>query len=301
MNAFCIHCDLLSPCIRPAARRLPASAILYPPALTLHPRFLQLSRSPLPRGKPKTRCPPAHQQPCARCIVHTSSPPERSPPPDPPHPVITHPLSTAPPRSAAKRPRPCNTSSPLPARSPYPAKSPSLRLSDFPTSRKVGKLESRQVGKRTRTTSTVPATSFLLTRPRSPVPHRSSPSRRLASPARARIQHRAGCLCTRRSPYPAYCAPARLTPPVRENPPPYTPHPTLRSPSYPGVNQNPASAPTPCNHPAAPPPPPSSALATPRALTPAPHFLACDRTPTHQPHHRPAARSSYPGVNHPHP
>ena len=116
-----------------------------------------------------------------------------------------------------RRPRPCNTSSPLPARSPYPAKSPSLRLSNFPKSRKAGKPESRQVGKRTRTTSTVPATSFLLTRsPRAPpVPHRSSPSRRLASaalppPARARIQHRAGCLCTRRSPYPACCALAVL-------------------------------------------------------------------------------------------
>ena len=160
------HTSFLSPCCTassplslcpPPARltRLPPPTHTCRPSC-LHPRSLRPLPSPGVNQKPAALLPTSSPAPA---VSFTPHPTPRSPPPDPPHPVITHPLSTAPPVARPRRPRPCNTSSPLPARSPYPAKSPSLRLSDFPTSRKVGKPESRQVGKRTRTTSTVPAAS----------------------------------------------------------------------------------------------------------------------------------------------
>ena len=160
------HTSFLSPCCTASSPLFSVPAPCPPNAATppthtcrpscLHPRSLRPLPYPGVNQKPAALLPTSSPAPA---VSFTPHPTPRSPPPDPPHPVITHPLSTAPPVARPRRPRPCNTSSPLPARSPYPAKSPSLRLSDFPTSRKVGKPESRQVGKRTRTTSTVPAAS----------------------------------------------------------------------------------------------------------------------------------------------
>lgn len=90
---------------------------------------------------------------CYHCTMQSPRP--CSPPPNHPHPAITHQQGITR-RSAAKRPRPCSTSSPLPVRSPYPAGKPpppsahtppSLQVSNFPTSQQVEKLESRKVGK----------------------------------------------------------------------------------------------------------------------------------------------------------
>ena len=120
---------------------------------------------------------------CYHCTLQSPRP--CSPPPDHPHPAITHQQGITR-RSAAKRPRPCNTSSPLPVRSPYPAGKPpppsahtppSLQLSNFPTfrlpnkstNRKAGKLASRKVGKRT-TNHTPPGSSPLVSWPRPPHP-----------------------------------------------------------------------------------------------------------------------------------
>ena len=134
----------------------------------------------------------------------------------------------------------CTLQSPLPHH-PHPANSPSLQLPDKSKSRQIEKLESWQVGKHCHLPlhhQPVPAAPlFSLTPPVSkhhpPLPpHLFTPL--LPYP---RVDH-----------HPAAGECHRLARPRR--PTPCSTAPSLCSPSYPGVRENPASAPTPCNRPA---------------------------------------------------